>query len=644
MKLRKVTIKNFRCLVDVTVPIDDTTILIGENNSGKTALLEALRIALPRAITGRGFVFDEYDYHMCKANDSPQTCEGIIIELWFQEDTPDQWPASLTQDLDEIIATDPSKDLDYIGLRLSSKYDLTAGGAVTKWEFLTLDGQPRGGKGARAINLNTFLPYIKLFYLSALRDAGDEFSSRSQFWGRILRALKISEEQRENLTEELGKLNSALLAADPRLEQVITSLGEAQKTIEMGAGQQTSIQALPIKPWELMAKSQVVMRSAGTEVDFPLSSYGQGIQSLAVLFLFQAYLNVLLKPMFREETEAILALEEPEAHLHPQAARAFAASLDKIGGQKIISSHSPHFIQEVPFKKIRLFRRHGAASKVSYIKQNYLVSIPEETALLTFCSDHSSKFSYESDTSTLYLNGKMEKDEYRYLLGIYPGQNEVHAKLKKLFHESQLYLSDEELSDLETYAKRIRGEILFARAWLLCEGQCEYLLFRYFAELMSKPLDRAGVAVIDYQNNGSPGAFVGLAQVFEMPWIMTCDNDTQGKSCIKQVKQRGLTKKECDDLVRPLPEEGMALEKYLTRNGFLQEYQEIIKERGINLSKVEGDAGFEDEVASEVGKERNKTSYTSALIMKLRNKGADCSRVPPYFKDIINEIVQKAAK
>ena len=88
----------------------------------------------------------------------------------------------------------------------------------------------------------------------------------------------------------------------------------------------------------------------------------------------------------------------------------------------------------------------------------------------------------------------------------------------------------------------------------------------------------------------------------------------------------------------------MALEKYLTRNGFLQEYQEIIKERGINLSKVEGDAGFEDEVASEVGKERNKTSYTSALTMKLRNKGADCSRVPPYFKDIINEIVQKAAK
>lgn len=61
MKLIKATIKNFRCLVDVTIPIDDTTILIGENNSGKSALLETLRIALTRI--GRGPTFDEYDYH-----------------------------------------------------------------------------------------------------------------------------------------------------------------------------------------------------------------------------------------------------------------------------------------------------------------------------------------------------------------------------------------------------------------------------------------------------------------------------------------------------------------------------------------------------------------------------------------------------
>jgi len=271
MKLREVTIRNFRCLVDMTIPIDDTTVLIGENNSGKTALLDALRIALPRSIVGRGATFDEYDYHMCKTGDSPKTCEGIVVELWFREDTADEWPDSLVQALNDIVQTDPIRDLDSIGLRLSSKYDEVVREVVSKWEFLALDGQPLGGKGARLANLTLFLPYVRLFYLSALRDADDEFSPRSQFWGRILRDLKISEEQRKTLSEELGKLNAELLGADPRLQQVIASLGEVQTIMEPEVGQNISIQALPIKPWELMSRSQVVMKARGTEIVFPLS-------------------------------------------------------------------------------------------------------------------------------------------------------------------------------------------------------------------------------------------------------------------------------------------------------------------------------------------------------------------------------------
>jgi putative ATP-dependent endonuclease of OLD family len=108
-----------------------------------------------------------------------------------------------------------------------------------------------------------------------------------------------------------------------------------------------------------MSKAQVVIRGRGTEVDLPLSRHGQGMQSLSVLFLFQAYLDVLLKPQFREETTAILALEEPEAHLHPHASRCLALMLGGIKSQKIISSHSPFFVQEIPFEQIRLFRSLG---------------------------------------------------------------------------------------------------------------------------------------------------------------------------------------------------------------------------------------------------------------------------------------------
>jgi putative ATP-dependent endonuclease of OLD family len=641
MKLREIIVKNFRCLADVAIPIQDTTVLVGENNSGKTALLDALKIALPRSQQGRGTPFDEYDYYMSKAGDSPQTSDGIVIELWFREDKPDEWPDPLSRALNEIIQTDPVKDLDFIGLRLSSRYDPLAKAIVTNWEFLTLDGQPLGGKGASPANLTQFLAYLRLFYLSALRDSDDEFSPRSQFWGRILRDLKISEEQRKTLSEELAKLNHELLKADPRLEQVRATLDKIQKIMALGIGQKTSIQALPLKPWDLMSKAEVVIKASGSEVDFPLSRHGQGIQSLAVLFLFQAYIDVLLKPTFQSETEAILALEEPEAHLHPQATRALAANLGEVKSQKIISSHSPYFIQEIPFTQIRMFRRNGSSSKILYVKRSFSVKAPNTPELLEFCKNNAPKFDYHEGTATLYVNGKMEEREYRKLLMIYPRQTDVHARLKRLYGESQIYLSDGDLADLDTYAKRIRGEVLFARAWLLCEGQSEYLLLRYFAELLEKPFDQFGITVIDFQNNGSPGAFVGLARTFETPWIMVCDNDSAGQEFVKQVETRGLSPDEIKELVRPLPESGMDLEMFLIKNGFVQEYVQILAERKIGLVKKHDEAGFEDELASKI--RTDKTGYTIALLEKLRRASADGTRVPPFFAKIITDVVAKAA-
>ena len=95
MKLREIIVRNFRCLADVTIPITDSTILVGENNSGKTALLEALSIALPQRAVGRENPFDEYDYHMVEPKASPQSSGGILIELWFRENVNTQGPASL---------------------------------------------------------------------------------------------------------------------------------------------------------------------------------------------------------------------------------------------------------------------------------------------------------------------------------------------------------------------------------------------------------------------------------------------------------------------------------------------------------------------------------------------------------------------
>jgi len=638
MKLRELRIKNFRNLVDVHAPIADTTLLVGENNSGKTALLDALRIALPRTGYGRAHPFDEYDYHMAGPDESPQKSEGIVIELWFRETASGEWPDPIVQALTEIVQTDPVRDLNSIGLRLSSRYDAKAQQFTFVREFLNLQGEPLAGKAASPAMVTRFLDYVRLFYLSALRDSDTEFSPKSQFWGRILRDLKVDDAKRKELSNELKKLNQSLLSADPRLEQVRKSLEKIQGVVS--AGGTASIQPLPMQPWDLMAKSQVVIRARGTEVDFPLSKHGQGIQSLAVLFLFQAYVDVLLKPTFQEETEAILALEEPEAHLHPQAIRALTGTISDIASQKIISTHSPYVLQGVPIQSVRLLRRVGSAVKILFVKRAFTTQLPSDPRLVAYCGNSNGKYDYHEGTLTLTVHGKMEKQEYRKLLPIFAADKQAQTALEMLATESQLYIPDSDLADLDTYAKRIRGEVFFARAWLLCEGQSDFLLLHYFAELLDSPLDQFGVTVIDFQNNGSPGAFVALARSVEVPWLMVCDSDDAGKQYEQTVKDKGLTAKEAQDCIRPLPAADQDLELFLVQNGFLQDYEAILAEKGVALTVNPGDPGYEEEVAEALRK--RKTDFANELIRRLRDAGADATRVPQFFAQAIADVVAKA--
>jgi putative ATP-dependent endonuclease of OLD family len=685
LKLRKVTIKNFRNLVDVTVHIDDKTVVIGENNSGKTAFLDAIVIALS---TKRNNLIDAYDFHIDNPDDTPETSSGIIIELWFWEDKSGEWPEDLVQSLNEVIAIDPVEDLQYIGLRLTSKYDQIAGCFITKREFLTIDGQPVGGRGANPRFVSTLLNYIQICYLSALRDSNTEFSSRSQFWGRILRNLKIPIEQQKTLRDELENLNNHLLSADSRIEQVQLSLEKIQDVMPYEIGEKTSIQALPMKPWELLSRARVVIQGHGHNVDFPLNRHGQGIQSLAVIFLFEAYINVFLKPQFEPETKAILALEEPEAHLHPQAIRMLAYLIEKTNSQIIMSSHSPYFIQNIPFGQIRLFRKNGSSSKVYFIARNYKANIPKTKDLNEFCKNNSPKFEFIENTSTLIVKGKISEHEYRDLLTIYSTEKQVQYEITKLYKESQLYLSDQDLSDLDNYVKRIRGDILFARAWLLCEGPSDYLLITYFAELMEKPLDQAGVSVIDFQNNGSSSAFVSLASVFNIPWIMFCDNDAAGKDYISKLKSCGFSDSELSSIARPLPVDGYDMEMYLVDNGFANYYLSILKDmvcpnnanssitkviakqtvngdrrqiivktdgeyeidilklnsEKIYLTKTDPDFNrvLNEVIVSEIQKDKVKNAIS--LIKKLRQNNVTSDCIPEFFVNIIKDVIKKGGE
>ena len=106
MRITQLRIKNFRSIKELVFDLGESTVFIGPNNSGKTAILDALRIALTRRWGQRGTGFTEYDVHLATENADPKQSPGVEIEIRAEEAQPNEWPEALNQELDEIIQTE----------------------------------------------------------------------------------------------------------------------------------------------------------------------------------------------------------------------------------------------------------------------------------------------------------------------------------------------------------------------------------------------------------------------------------------------------------------------------------------------------------------------------------------------------------
>jgi putative ATP-dependent endonuclease of the OLD family len=321
MRITRLRIENFRSIKHLEMELGNTTVFIGQNNSGKTAILYAVRIALTRRWGQRGTGFTEYDVHLASDTDDPKASPGVAIELRAEEVTPGEWPAELQQGLDEIVQADPSTGRSFVSLRVTCAWNGTTESFEPAWTFLNAARAPLIGQSARRTNLERFWQYLPVFYLGALRDADDEFSSRSQFWGRLLRAMKIPTALESEVKRLLDLLNRKLLNADPRLAQIAQTLTGATRVAARDRDGSVDLRLMPLKSWDILSKAEIILRNEPDWPWLPLQRHGQGVQSLSVIFLFQAFVQHLLAELYEPDSTPVLALEEPETHLHPQAAR-----------------------------------------------------------------------------------------------------------------------------------------------------------------------------------------------------------------------------------------------------------------------------------------------------------------------------------
>lgn len=373
MKLKSLTIEHFRGIEKLELEFDQITVLIGENNTGKTSVLEALTTCLGRGSSRRAVPFAEYDYHLKDKAAEPTAATPISLLFVFREEKADEWPEAITQALNDV-AQARTDGLSEVRLRFTSGYDSKLKDFVYEWSFLDLNNNPLAAKTRRLLQeLQQLAP---VFFLTAIRDAGKQFEARSQFWGAFVRNLQLDETKRKELEDQIEAINKAVLDCHRPFDEVKTRLSRTAKLVPLDQDEGVSVEAVPARVFDILSRTQVKL-AATTGAKLPIGQHGAGTQSLAVMFLFEAFLIAKLAEAYDKNSEPLLALEEPESHLHPSAIRCLWDTLNGLRGQKVVATHSGDLLSSVPLKSIRRLARKAGKIKSFSVQDGHLTAEEE---------------------------------------------------------------------------------------------------------------------------------------------------------------------------------------------------------------------------------------------------------------------------
>lgn len=566
MLLTCLQIKNYRGIKSLNLKLDETTVLIGENNSGKTTVLHALRACLQYLRnSGRTSVFDDFDFHFIGASSDPTTAPPIVIILTFEESRPNEWSEEVERQLGgdaSIVMLISPDDHLRVQLRVMSEFSKVTQEVNTSFDFLDATGKPLASKSkGRLSALQQLRP---LFYLSALRDAGKEFSRTSQFWSPFIKNSQIDVTKKAEIEAQLQEINAEIIEAHGTFKSVREHLSKLQDLVSLGQKDVVSVDAVPARIFDMLNRTQVSIASA-TGARLPIARHGEGTQSLTVLMLFDAFLrSEQARKQGVKGSQPIVALEEPEAHLHPSAVRALWKTIRNISGQKLIATHSGDLLSEVDVGAIRRLYRQGVEVKVGMLPSGLL--------------------------------------------------------------------RDRERQKFDFLVRRTRGELFFARCWLLGEGETEAILFAGAAEVLGVDLEQAGVRCVEYRQ-GDISYFLDAANSLGIAWHVFTDDDTEGVSTAKKANQRlPAGKNQNRHITKTVG--SSSVEPYLAANGFLEIYERRAspqkKEKNLNTEK--GEQGYIEQITKCLNDD-GKPAAAHDVVAEMKAKG--CSSVPKELKRAI---------
>ncbi|MBV6390318.1 MAG: hypothetical protein JNIBNLAF_01991 [Nitrosomonas europaea] len=572
MLLTHLKIEYYRGIKSLELALGPMTVLVGENNCGKTTVLHALRACLQTLrSSGRASPFDEFDLHFDSRAADPTTSPPIAITLTFEESTPGEWSDEVAQKLGGdggVIALMPPDDRSRVQLRVSAEYSKVTQDIDTTFEFLDAADKPLPVKNrSRLGSLQQLRP---LFYLSALRDAGKEFSRTSQFWSPFVKNSQIDETTKVDIEKQLEAINAQIIEAHGTFKGVRGHLGKVQELVALGGQDVVSVDAVPARVFDMLNRTQVSIASA-TGARLPIGRHGEGTQSLTVLMLFDAFLkSELARKQGVKESKPIVALEEPEAHLHPNAVRALWKTIDDIDGQKLVATHSGDLLSEVDVYSIRRLYKKGCMVRVGALQAGTL-------------------------------------DE---------------RQLQKFDH----------------FVRRTRGELFFARVWILVEGETDVIILSGAARVLGLDLEQSAVRLVEYAQVGL-STFITAADSLGVAWHVFSDGDAAGLKTAITVRNALNGRPEVEHLT--LLPNGDPVEPYLCRNGFMDVYELHANEQNrARYITVDKEDGTYPEQLYKCLPNNGKPSAAHAVVAKMKINGA--ASIPNEIADCLKTVVALA--